>query len=129
MICTREAGSVFEGGGLTAVLTFIRENGWRVHKDTLHSAMAVVSRLCTKMEPQDTTLPAVVEALSILLKHEDSHVRTIESESPRTALVLLATTHACLYSSFVFHRSLTEPCAVLHPYLIGLLGAVSIQLL
>lgn len=77
MICTREAGSVFEGGGLTAVLTFIRENGWRVHKDTLHSAMAVVSRLCTKMEPQDTTLPAVVEALSILLKHEDSHVRLL----------------------------------------------------
>ncbi|CAH0382752.1 unnamed protein product [Bemisia tabaci] len=74
LICTREAGAVFEAGGLNCVLTFIRENGTQVHKDTLHSAMAVVSRLCTKMEPQDASLPACVEALSVLLKHEDSHV-------------------------------------------------------
>lgn len=74
MICTREAGAVFEGGGLGCVLMFIRDNGWRIHKDTLHSAMAVVSRLCTKMEPQDSSLPACVEALSTLLKHEDTHV-------------------------------------------------------
>ncbi|XP_049940581.1 E3 ubiquitin-protein ligase Ufd4 isoform X3 [Schistocerca serialis cubense] len=74
LICTREAGAVFEAGGLSCVLSFIRDNGWRVHKDTLHSAMAVVSRLCTKMEPQDASLPSCVEALSTLLKHEDSHV-------------------------------------------------------
>nr|CAD7398863.1 unnamed protein product [Timema cristinae] len=74
LICTREAGAVFEAGGLNCVLSFIRDNGCRVHKDTLHSAMAVVSRLCTKMEPQDASLPACVEALSTLLKHEDSHV-------------------------------------------------------
>jgi E3 ubiquitin-protein ligase HECTD1 len=74
LICTREAGAVFEAGGLGCVLSFIREHGWRVHKDTLHSAMAVVSRLCTKMEPQDASLPTCVESLSTLLKHEDSHV-------------------------------------------------------
>lgn len=74
LICTREAGAVFEAGGLNCVLSFIRDNGCRVHKDTLHSAMAVVSRLCTKMEPQDPSLPTCVEALSTLLKHEDSHV-------------------------------------------------------
>ncbi|KAL0267404.1 UNVERIFIED_CONTAM: hypothetical protein PYX00_009683 [Menopon gallinae] len=74
LVCTREAGAVFEGGGLSCVLSFIRDNGWRVHKDTLHSAMAVVSRLCTKMEPHDPSLPACVEALSTLLKHEDTHV-------------------------------------------------------
>ncbi|XP_069704389.1 E3 ubiquitin-protein ligase HECTD1 isoform X7 [Periplaneta americana] len=74
LICTREAGAVFEAGGLNCVLSFIRDNGCRVHKDTLHSAMAVVSRLCTKMEPQDSSLPTCVEALSTLLKHEDSHV-------------------------------------------------------
>ncbi|KAK7791453.1 hypothetical protein R5R35_010932 [Gryllus longicercus] len=74
LICTREAGSVFEAGGLHCVLSFIRDNGCRVHKDTLHSAMAVVSRLCTKMEPQDASLPACVDSLSTLLKHEDSHV-------------------------------------------------------
>ncbi|XP_046388843.1 E3 ubiquitin-protein ligase Ufd4 isoform X5 [Ischnura elegans] len=74
LICTREAGAVFESGGLGCVLSFVRENGWRAHKDTLHSAMAVVSRLCTKVEPQDTSLPPCVESLSTLLKHEDSHV-------------------------------------------------------
>lgn len=45
-----------------------------MHKDTLHSAMTVVSRLCTKMEPNDVNLPTCVQALSTLLRHEDSHV-------------------------------------------------------
>lgn len=36
--------------------------------------MAVVSRLCTKMEPADAQLPVCVEALSTLLRNEDSHV-------------------------------------------------------
>ncbi|XP_063927928.1 E3 ubiquitin-protein ligase HECTD1 isoform X6 [Zophobas morio] len=74
LICTREAGAVFDAGGLSAILPFIRDNGNRVHKDTLHSAMAVVSRLCTKMEPADAQLPTCVQALSTLLRHEDSHV-------------------------------------------------------
>ncbi|KAJ8975323.1 hypothetical protein NQ317_008309 [Molorchus minor] len=74
LICTREAGSVFDAGGLSCILPFIRDNGQRVHKDTLHSAMAVVSRLCTKMEPADVQLPTCVSALSALLRHEDSHV-------------------------------------------------------
>lgn len=74
LVCTREAGAVFEAGGLSAVLTFIRENGTLVHKDTLHSAMAVVSRLCGKIEPLDASIPTCVESLSTLLRHEDSHV-------------------------------------------------------
>ncbi|XP_046664774.1 E3 ubiquitin-protein ligase HECTD1 isoform X3 [Homalodisca vitripennis] len=74
LICSREAGAVFEAGGLACVLSFIRDYASRVHKDTLHSAMTVVSRLCTKMEPADPTLPACVQALSTLLRHEDSHV-------------------------------------------------------
>ena len=74
LICTREAGAVFEASGLNCVLSFIRDNGSLVHKDTLHSAMSVVSRLCGKMEPNDPSLNTCVEALSILLKHEDTHV-------------------------------------------------------
>ncbi|GBO21063.1 E3 ubiquitin-protein ligase HECTD1, partial [Araneus ventricosus] len=73
LICTREAGSVFDASGLNCVLTFIRDIGSLVHKDTLHSAMAVVSRLCGKMEPHDASLASCVEALSVLLKHDDSH--------------------------------------------------------
>lgn len=71
LICTREAGAVFEGGGLYCVLTFIRDCGSQVHKDTLHSSMAVVSRLCTKVEPQSAGIQTCVENLSTLLRHED----------------------------------------------------------
>lgn len=74
LVCAREAGAVFEAGGLPCALCFIREHGARVHRDTLHSAMAVVTRLCGKVEPQDKTLPDCVEALSVLLRHEDAHV-------------------------------------------------------
>ncbi|XP_020287405.1 E3 ubiquitin-protein ligase HECTD1 isoform X2 [Pseudomyrmex gracilis] len=74
LVCAREAGAVFEAGGLPCALCFIREHGARVHRDTLHSAMAVVTRLCGKIEPQDKTLPDCVEALSVLLRHEDAHV-------------------------------------------------------
>lgn len=61
LVCTREAGAVFDAGGLSCILPFIRDNGQGVHKDTLHSAMAVVSRLCTKMEPADVQLPNCVQ--------------------------------------------------------------------
>lgn len=81
MICTRESGAVFEAGGLNCVLSFIRDSGHLVHKDTLHSAMAVVSRLCSKMEPQDSSLETCVESLSSLLKHEDHQVTPPKSES------------------------------------------------
>ncbi|CDQ68549.1 unnamed protein product [Oncorhynchus mykiss] len=74
LICTRESGAVFESGGLNCVLSFIRDSGHLVHKDTLHSAMSVVSRLCSKMEPQDSSLETCVESLSSLLKHEDHQV-------------------------------------------------------
>lgn len=74
LVCTREAGAVFEGGGLNSVLSFIRDCGSQVHKDTLHSAMSVVSRLCTKVEPQSATINEYVESLSKLLQHEDQMV-------------------------------------------------------
>ena len=68
---------MFEAGGLQCSLTFIREFGNSVHKDTLHSAMNVVSRLCGRMEPQDTNLEACVKSLSTLLKHEDPYVSAL----------------------------------------------------
>ncbi|XP_030384649.1 E3 ubiquitin-protein ligase Ufd4 [Scaptodrosophila lebanonensis] len=74
LICTREAGAVFEGGGLNCVLSFIRDCGSQVHKDTLHSSMAVVSRLCTKVEPNSPCIQNCVESLSTLLQHEDPMV-------------------------------------------------------
>jgi len=84
-VCTRESGAVYEAGGLNCVLTFIKEHGsvtqsagsvqgLKVYTDTLHSAMTVVSRLCGKMEPQDSSLPSCIESLSSLLKHDDPFV-------------------------------------------------------
>ncbi|XP_070495105.1 E3 ubiquitin-protein ligase Ufd4 isoform X2 [Chironomus tepperi] len=74
LICSREAGAVFEGGGLNCVLSYIRDNGSQIHKDTLHSAMIVVSRLCSKVEPQGANIQICVESLSTLLQHEDALV-------------------------------------------------------
>ena len=40
-----------------------RDNINLIHKDTLHSAMSVVSRLCAKMDPADECLSSCVECL------------------------------------------------------------------
>ena len=74
LICTREAGAVFDAGGLQCSLTFIREFGTTVHKDTLHSSMNVVSRLCGRIDPTKENIETCVKSLSTLLKHEDSYV-------------------------------------------------------
>lgn len=77
LMCTREAGAIYEAGGLNCMLTFIREYGSQIHKDTLHSAMSVVARLCSKMEPADETLEGCMDSLSKLLQHEDSYVADV----------------------------------------------------
>ena len=77
LVCTRESGAVFEASGLTSVLMFICQHGSQVHKDTLHSCMAVVSRLCGKMDPQDSSLQTCVISLSTLLRHDDPFVSTL----------------------------------------------------
>ena len=74
LICARESAAVFEAGGLNCILPFILEHGKLIYKDTLHSAMSVVTRLCGKMEPNDPSLDFCVETLSELLKHEDNFV-------------------------------------------------------
>jgi E3 ubiquitin-protein ligase HECTD1 len=76
LLCARESSAVFEAGGLTCILPFILEHGSVIHKDTLHSAMSVVTRLCGKMEPNcdQQSLDFCVETLSKLLVHEDAFV-------------------------------------------------------
>ena len=73
-MCTREAGAIYDAGGLTCTLSFIKDYGFQIHKDTLHSAMSVVTRLCAKMEPNDPTLEQCVDSLSVLLQAEDTYV-------------------------------------------------------
>ncbi len=98
---------MFEAGGLTFVLSFIKDHGAIIHRDTLHSAMAVISRLvwrggvflqfvlsnhhssllcfsrlCTKMEPHDESLPSCVSSLSTLLRSDDAQVRVMTKMLP-----------------------------------------------
>lgn len=75
LICSRDSMAIFEAGGLTSVLQFVHHHGDLIHRDTLHSAMSVISRLCSRVEPADKSMPVVVESLTFLLKHEDQFVR------------------------------------------------------
>lgn len=77
-MCTRETSAIFDAGGLQCTLTFINDFGSHVHKDTLHSSMSVVSRLCSRMEPQDTNLETCVHSLSTLLKQDDAFVSILD---------------------------------------------------
>lgn len=45
-----------------------------VHKDTLYSAMSVVQRLCSRVEPNNTHLKECTIDLGELLQHEDQKV-------------------------------------------------------
>ncbi len=74
LMCQRETGPIFEAGGLQAMLGFVREHGPVVHRDTVLSAMSVITRLCGKMEPQDPTLGPCVSNLTQLLRHTDPRV-------------------------------------------------------
>ncbi|MCP9265968.1 HECD1 [Dirofilaria immitis] len=73
-ICQRETSAVYDAGGLQCMLTLVRQHGQYVHKDTVHSAMSVITRLCSKMEPNDSTIPECSASLGALLEHDDSKV-------------------------------------------------------
>ncbi|VDN05396.1 unnamed protein product [Thelazia callipaeda] len=73
-ICQREASAVYDAGGLQCMLTLVRQHGQYVHKDTIHSAMSVITRLCCKIEPNDSALPECSANLGVLLEHDDSKV-------------------------------------------------------
>ncbi|KHN87505.1 E3 ubiquitin-protein ligase HECTD1 [Toxocara canis] len=73
-ICQRETAAVYDAGGLQCMLSVVTQHGQSVHRDTMHSAMSVVTRLCSKMEPTDTSMPECSASLGALLGHEDPKV-------------------------------------------------------
>ncbi|GMT23830.1 hypothetical protein PFISCL1PPCAC_15127 [Pristionchus fissidentatus] len=73
-VCQRETLAVFHAGGLNAMLNLVTKHSANVHKDTQHSAMSVVTRLCGKMEPSDGAIPTHTQALGELLSHDDPKV-------------------------------------------------------
>lgn len=75
---SRDLGALLEAGALNAVLAFIRNYGFAVHKDALRSAMTVVSRLCSKIESTDTNMNCIVESLTALLRQKDAQVFTVQ---------------------------------------------------
>ncbi len=56
------------------MLAFVREQGGTIHRDTLHSCMSVITRLCSKLEPGDESLSDCIRSLSDLLHSRDPHV-------------------------------------------------------
>lgn len=74
LLCTREAGCIYEAGGLTSVISFIQNYSSRIHADTLHSALDLISKLCAKIEPNDAQLSPIVASLSSLLSHHSREV-------------------------------------------------------
>ncbi|GMR47420.1 hypothetical protein PMAYCL1PPCAC_17615 [Pristionchus mayeri] len=73
-VCQRETLAVFHAGGLNAMLNLVTKHSANIHKDTQHSAMSVVTRLCGKMEPTDAAIPTHTQALGELLGHDDAKV-------------------------------------------------------
>ncbi|KAK6110532.1 HECT-domain (ubiquitin-transferase) family protein [Brugia pahangi] len=73
-VCQKETSAVYDAGGLQCMLTLVRQHGQYVHKDTIHSAMSVITKLCSKMEPSDSTLPECSASLGALLEHDDPKV-------------------------------------------------------
>ncbi|EFO28334.2 hypothetical protein LOAG_00153 [Loa loa] len=73
-VCQRETSAVYDAGGLQCMLTLVRQHGQCVHKDTIHSAMSVITRLCSKMEPNDSAMPECSASLGALLEHDDPKV-------------------------------------------------------
>ncbi|CAD5221557.1 unnamed protein product [Bursaphelenchus okinawaensis] len=73
-VCQRETPAVYEAGGLQSMLILVGNNGSVIHKDTLYSAMSVVQRLCSRVEPNDNNLKDCAADLGKLLTHEDLKV-------------------------------------------------------
>lgn len=74
LLCTREAGCIYEAGGLTSVISFIQNYSNRIHADTRYSALDLISKLCAKIEPSDAQLSSIVASLSSLLSHHSREV-------------------------------------------------------
>uniref|UniRef100_A0AC34RA16 E3 ubiquitin-protein ligase n=1 Tax=Panagrolaimus sp. JU765 TaxID=591449 RepID=A0AC34RA16_9BILA len=73
-ICQRETGLVYEAGGFSRILTLVRDFSTVIHKDILRSAMAVITRLCSKIEPNDALQSDYSVTLNALLDHDDLRV-------------------------------------------------------
>ncbi|CAI5448918.1 unnamed protein product [Caenorhabditis angaria] len=107
-VCQRETMAVYESGGINAMLTLVRQHGAHVHKDTMHSAMSVVTRLCGKMEPTDGELAKCAESLGALLEHEDAKVsesslRCFAALTDRFIRKMMDPAELALHSNLVEH--------------------------
>lgn len=107
-VCQRETMAVYDAGGINAMLNLVRVHGAQVHKDTMHSAMSVVTRLCGKMEPTDLELAKCAESLGALLEHDDpkvseSALRCFAALTDRFVRKMMDPAELALHSNLVEH--------------------------
>ncbi|PIC33910.1 hypothetical protein B9Z55_013719 [Caenorhabditis nigoni] len=107
-VCQRETMAVYDAGGINAMLNLVRVHGAQVHKDTMHSAMSVVTRLCGKMEPTDQELAKCAESLGALLEHDDpkvseSALRCFAALTDRFVRKMMDPAELAMHSNLVEH--------------------------
>lgn len=107
-VCQRETMAVYDAGGINAMLNLVRVHGVQVHKDTVHSAMSVVTRLCGKMEPTDLELAKCSESLGALLEHDDpkvseSALRCFAALTDRFVRKMMDPAELAMHSNLVEH--------------------------
>ena len=77
LVCSREPGIVFESGGLGSVLSYVSLYRQQTHEDTLRSALSILSRLITRLDPNDSQLSSYIESLTSMLHSDDQTVCSI----------------------------------------------------
>lgn len=73
-LCQRETNLVYEAGGFLRLLILVRDYINIIHNDTLRSAMTVITRLCTKLDPSEALQSNYSVTLAKLLTHPDLKV-------------------------------------------------------
>ena len=67
-VSQRDAVAVHKAGALQTSIAFIINGADLLFLDVRLSAMSVISRCCTQLDPTDTVVPACIESLSNLLQ-------------------------------------------------------------
>lgn len=73
-VSQRDADAVHKAGALQTSIAFIINGADLLFLDVRLSAMSVISRCCTKLDPADTVVPACVESLSNLLQQTEPKI-------------------------------------------------------
>eukprot|EP00036_Acanthoecidae_sp_10tr_P012628 CAMPEP_0206295484 /NCGR_PEP_ID=MMETSP0106_2-20121207/5189_1 /ASSEMBLY_ACC=CAM_ASM_000206 /TAXON_ID=81532 /ORGANISM="Acanthoeca-like sp., Strain 10tr" /LENGTH=2416 /DNA_ID=CAMNT_0053726137 /DNA_START=1 /DNA_END=7251 /DNA_ORIENTATION=- len=76
LIASREPTATFEAGALDAAFQFITQGGG-MYRDAVLSAMNLISRCCSRIEPKHPKIGEIVAQLGMMLQSEDRQVTQV----------------------------------------------------